>query len=100
MKCLTCKHGEAEPGTTTVTLEHDSTIVVFKHVPAEVCQTCGEAYLDAATTRRLLHIVEEAARAGVQVDVRSYAATPGSPTGSRAAKYLDSIMSEDESISS
>jgi hypothetical protein len=57
-----------------MTLEHDTTTVVFKNVPAEVCQTCGEAYLDAATTRHLLHIVEEAARVGVQVDVRSYAA--------------------------
>ncbi len=45
-----------------------------KNVPAEVCQACGEAYLEAATTRHLLHILEEAARVGVQVDVRSYAA--------------------------
>lgn len=74
MKCVICKHGETQPGTTTVTLEHGGTTVVFKKVPAEVCQTCGEAYLDAATTRELLHIVEEAARVGVQVDVRSYAA--------------------------
>lgn len=73
MTCLICKHGETQPGTTTVTLERDTTTVVFKNVPAEVCQTCGEAYLDAATTRQLLHIVEEATRAGVQVDVRSYA---------------------------
>ena len=57
-----------------MTLEQDATTVVFKHVPAEVCQVCGEAYLDAATTRRLLHIVVEAAQIGVQVDVRSYAA--------------------------
>jgi len=57
-----------------MTLERDATTVVFKNVPAEVCQTCGEAYLDASTTRDLLHIVEEAARAGVQIDVRSYAA--------------------------
>ncbi len=74
MNCITCKHGETQPGTTTMTLERDATTVVFKNVPAEVCQTCGEAYVDAATTRQLLHIVEEAARAGVQVDVRSYAA--------------------------
>lgn len=74
MKCRICKYGETQPGTTTVTLERDATTVVFKHVPAEVCQTCGEAYLDAETTRQLLHIVEEAARVGVQVDVRSYAA--------------------------
>lgn len=72
MKCVICKHGEMQPGTTTMTLERDATIVVFKNVPAEVCDTCGEAYLDAANTRQLLHTVEEAARLGVQVDVRSY----------------------------
>ena len=74
MKCVICKQGETQPGTTTMTLELDATTVVFKHVPAELCETCGEAYLDAATTRHLLHIVEEAARVGVQVDVRTYAA--------------------------
>ena len=74
MKCVICKHGETQIGTTTVTLERDTTTIVFKNVPAEVCDNCGEAYLDAKTTRHLLHIVEDAARLGVQVDVRSYAA--------------------------
>lgn len=74
MTCLICKYGDTEPGTTTMTLERYSTTVVFKNVPAEVCQTCGEAYLNAETTRHLLHIVEDAVRAGVQVDVRSYVA--------------------------
>ncbi len=74
MKCVICKQGETQPGTTTITLERDSTTVVFKNVPAEVCQICGEPYLDVNTTRHLLHVVEEAACVGVQVDVRSYAA--------------------------
>ena len=74
MKCVICKQGETQPGSTTITLERGTTTVVFKNVPAEVCQTCGEPYLDAKKTRHLLHIVEEAARVGVQVDVRSYAA--------------------------
>ncbi|MGH2480530.1 MAG: type II toxin-antitoxin system MqsA family antitoxin [Ktedonobacteraceae bacterium] len=74
MNCVMCKHGETQVGTTTMTLERDETTVVFKNVPAEICQTCGEAYVDAATTKHLLHIVEDAAKAGVQVDVRSYAA--------------------------
>lgn len=74
MKCVMCKYGETQPGTTTVTLERENTIIVFRSVPAEVCQNCGEAYLDAATTRHLLHVVEEAAHIGVQVDVRHYAA--------------------------
>jgi YgiT-type zinc finger domain-containing protein len=74
MKCVICKHGETQAGTTTMTLERNETTVVLKNVPAEVCQTCGEAYVDAATTKQLLYIVEEAAKAGVQVDVRLYAA--------------------------
>ena len=44
-----------QPGTTTMTLERNETTVVFKHVPAEVCEVCGEAYIDAATTKRLLN---------------------------------------------
>ena len=74
MKCVICKHGETELGTTTMTLERNITTIVFKNVPAEVCDNCGEAYLDEQTTRHLLHIVEEAAKIGVQVDVRSYTA--------------------------
>jgi YgiT-type zinc finger domain-containing protein len=62
-----------QPGVTTVTLERDATTLVFKNVPAQVCQTCGEAYLSAEVTRHLQALTEEAARIGVQVDVRQYA---------------------------
>jgi YgiT-type zinc finger domain-containing protein len=74
MKCVICKYGETQPGTTTITLERDTTTIVVKNVPADVCQTCGEAYVDQAITRQLLHLVEEAVRAGVQVDIRQYVA--------------------------
>ena len=74
MKCVICKYGETQPGATTMTLERDATTIVVKNVPAEVCQTCGEAYVDQAITRQLLHLVEEAVRAGVQVDIRQYVA--------------------------
>ena len=74
MKCVICKHGDTAPATTTVTLERDGMTLVFKNVPAQVCQNCGEAYLDEATSAHLLATVNEAARAGVQVDVREYVA--------------------------
>jgi YgiT-type zinc finger domain-containing protein len=73
MQCMMCRHGETEPGTTTMTLERDTTTVVLNHVPAEVCRVCGEAYLNAEATEHLLHIIEEAASAGVLVQVRSHA---------------------------
>jgi len=74
MKCVICKHGETEPGTTTMTLERDSLTLVVKGVPAQVCENCGEAYLDEETTRRLLETAETEAQAGAQVEVREYKA--------------------------
>ena len=48
--------------------------VVVHQLGVQVCQNCGEVYLDEATTARLLAVVDEAARAGVQVQVRDYIA--------------------------
>ena len=71
MNCLICKQGETQPGVVTVTLERGNATLVFKNVEAEVCANCGEAYLDEATTRRLLQAADEAAQQGVQVEVRT-----------------------------
>jgi len=45
--------------------------------PGGVCENCGEAYVDEATARELLHGAEAAARAGVMVDIREYAVIAG-----------------------
>lgn len=74
MKCVICKHGETEPGTTTITLERDSLTLVVKGVPAQVCENCGEAYVDEATTRKLLETAEAEVNAGAQVEIREYKA--------------------------
>ena len=74
MRCPVCRQGETRAGTATVALERGDVILVFKKVPAEVCEVCGEEYVDERTTARLLATAEEAVRAGVQVDVREYVA--------------------------
>ena len=74
MKCMICKHGKTLPGTTTVTLERGATTLIFKGVPAQICQNCGEAYLDEETSRQLLAIAERAVEGGVQVEIREYSA--------------------------
>ena len=74
MKCTICKHGETAPGQATVTLERDASLVVVRQVPAEVCQDCGEYYLDAGTTRRVLAMAEAAADRRVEVEVTRFAA--------------------------
>ena len=74
MKCVICKNGEVTSGTTTVTLERGATTLVVKGVPARVCPTCGEEYVDEVTARGLLETAEAAARTGVQVEVRQFVA--------------------------
>ncbi len=74
MKCVICKQGETRPGSVTVTLEREETTLVFKNVPAQVCENCGEAYVDEATTEQLLTAAETAVKDGVQVEIREFVA--------------------------
>jgi YgiT-type zinc finger domain-containing protein len=48
--------------------------LVIKGVPAEVCENCGGAYVDEATTGALLDEIKTAASLGVDIEVRRYAA--------------------------
>ncbi len=74
MQCLICKYTEMKAGTATVTLERDDMTLVVKHVAARVCPNCGEEYVNEDAAAHLMETAEQAARSGVQVDVREYAA--------------------------
>jgi len=77
MKCVICRQGETWPKKTTVTLQRERVTLVIKNIPADVCQNFGEAYVDEVTSREILQRAEEAAQAGVMVDVREYAGITG-----------------------
>ena len=74
MKCVICKTGDTHPGKTTVTLHRGRTVVVVREVPAEICEDCGEYYLDDATTRRVYADAEYSFKRNVEVEIQSYAA--------------------------
>lgn len=74
MKCVICKHGETKAGFVTVTLERDETVVLFRDVPADICQNCGEYYLSSNVTEQLLQKAEEAVANGAELEIRRYAA--------------------------
>ncbi len=63
MTCVVCKKGKTRLGTATVPLERETTTLVIKEVPAQVCANCGEEYVDEETTSALFQTAEEAARA-------------------------------------
>ena len=74
MKCVICKHGETREAPITITLERDDLTLVIKGVPAQVCDNCGEEYVDQTAAARLLQQADNAAKSGVQLEVRRYAA--------------------------
>lgn len=74
MRCVICRLGETNPGETTVTLNRGQTTLVFKNVPAEICDNCGEYYLSEDVAARVLEQAERAVESGVEVEVIRFAA--------------------------
>jgi len=71
-ECSRCPVGHFTPEETTVTLEDGETTLVVKHVPADVCDTCGEAAVDVGVADQLGEMLDAAVRAGVETAVRPY----------------------------
>ena len=72
MTCPTCQTGHTAQGTATKTLERGETLVVVRHVPAELCDRCGAPLFTGAVVEQLLALLEEAARGGVSFQVREF----------------------------
>ena len=74
MKCLAWTHGSPDPGETTFTAERDGVLVVVRHVPALICQTCGEEYLDDSVVDGLYQQVEKAVKGNNEVNIEEFQA--------------------------
>lgn len=74
MKCAICKNGITRSGHSTVVLEKKGSTLVFKNVPAEICENCGEEYLSSETNTNLLRLSREAVKRGVDLEMLKYAA--------------------------
>jgi YgiT-type zinc finger domain-containing protein len=74
MNCVICKTGETRPGNATVTLQRGETTVLIKETPADVCQNCGEYYLDEIVARKVYGQAEEAVNRHAEVEILRYAA--------------------------
>ena len=73
-QCPMCSAGTLQEGTTTLTMERGEATIVFKDVPAEVCDVCGEAFIDEDVSEDVYEQAEAAIEAGAQFDVRYYKA--------------------------
>ena len=69
MKCVLCQNGE-----TLFTISRDRVAVVVKNVPAQVCQNCGEAYVDDVIASRIFIQTEEFVKSDNEVEILHFAA--------------------------
>jgi len=74
MKCVICRQGDTAPGLVTVTLLRGESVVIIKDVPAQVCQDCGEYYLDEPVASKVYAQAEDAVHRHAEVEVIRYAA--------------------------
>ncbi|QFY41338.1 type II toxin-antitoxin system MqsA family antitoxin [Candidatus Methylospira mobilis] len=59
LDCPLCG-GKKAAGTTSFTVDLGFGVVVVRHVPAQVCSLCGEAWIEDATAEQLETVVESA----------------------------------------
>ena len=65
MICLICQKSEAVDGLTTVTFERGEFRLIVKSVPARVCPSCGEAYVEEAVAEQLLSFARQRFEDGI-----------------------------------
>lgn len=69
MICLICRQAETVDGLTTVRFERGEMRLVVNNVPARICPSCGEAYVDEDVAGKLLRDAEKMSEAGEMDDV-------------------------------
>ena len=67
-------HKALAGGTTTLTIERGEATIIFKDAPADVCNTCGEAFIGEKVSENVYEQAEAAIEAGAHFDVRYYKA--------------------------
>ena len=65
MICIICRQAEISGGLTSVKFERGEVRLVVNNVPAQICPSCGEAYVDEEVAVQLLRGTEEVSKAGI-----------------------------------
>ena len=69
MECTICKNGNTQEGKTTVTLDRNESVIVFRNVPAQICENCGEYFLNEKTSVQLYKQADDAVKNGAVFEV-------------------------------
>ncbi len=74
MECVICKNGTTNPGFASVVLQRDESTIIIKNVPADICENCGEYYLDDKITAHILEKAEASIKLGAEIEILKFVA--------------------------
>ena len=72
MICLICRQADLVEEFTSVSFQRGEMHLEIKDVPARLCPSCGEAFVDEETALQLLRNAEEMFQAGMRAEVIDY----------------------------
>lgn len=72
MKCLICSQAETISGLTSIPFERGEFRLMINNVPALICPSCGEAYMDEDVTIQLLQSAEKIFNEGEREVILEY----------------------------
>ena len=72
MKCAICNYGKTLPGFVSIVLEKNGTTLLFRKVPAQICDTCGEEYVSSRTNQEILERASEEIKKGVFLELLDF----------------------------
>lgn len=72
MNCILCK-ADLTKGNVNHIVDLGEGIIIIKNVPANICEQCGEYYVDTQIALKLEAIVEEVKKSRAEVLIINYA---------------------------
>ncbi|WP_371928801.1 type II toxin-antitoxin system MqsA family antitoxin [Methylomonas aurea] len=72
MRCPICKFGFMIDSLSNVTLDSGKAVLIFKNVPAKVCNNCGEEYFEGNITASILTQASSPLSQSSQFQVRRF----------------------------
>ena len=73
MECVICKNGTTASGFVNVPIVREDKIIFIKNTPAQVCNNCGEYYIDIDVAKEIYNKANERMNQGVEMEVTQYA---------------------------
>ena len=59
-------------GYTSVTFDKDNVVIVFRNVPAKVCDVCGDYIIEGSIAKGLLKTAKEERQKGHEISILNY----------------------------